>query len=97
MESNINPFPSELNQESRLRQDISPSPSGPAITQSDELSRMGEVRSELGESYVDGKVSRGRPSIGPSNSQREREEEEGVGGVMDMLAQIYGTRAPRMI
>lgn len=97
MESNINPFPSELDQESRLRQDMSSSPSGPTITYSDELSREGEVRSELGESYVDGKVSRGRPSVGPSNSQREEGGVVPDGGVMDMLAQIYGTRAPRMI
>ena len=95
MESNINPFPSELNQESRIRQEPG---SQATIAQSDELSREGEMGSELGESYVDGaKAPRSRPSIGPSNSQREENAVVPEQGVMDLLAQIYGTRGPRMI
>ena len=98
-DSNINPFPlEETVQQSSDRQESGISTSVASdIHRSDEISRAGEVRSELGESYVDGKVQRGRPSVLPSSGPRE----EGVdaiedGGMLGLLAQIYGTRAPRL-
>ena len=98
-DSNINPFPlEETVQPSSDRQGSGISTSVASdIHRSDDLSRAGEVRSELGESYVDGKVQRGRPSVLPPSGPRE----EGVdaiedGGMLGLLAQIYGTRAPRL-
>ncbi|KAL6300502.1 APG9-domain-containing protein [Sparassis latifolia] len=48
-----------------------------------------EVSSALGESYVVGDTHRGQPSVGQSQSQEEDELEDG--GVLGLLAQIYGT------
>lgn len=47
---------------------------------------------ELGESYVDGVARRTKP-YGVSQSQQEEEEELEDGGVLGLLAQIYGRNA----
>jgi autophagy-related protein 9 len=57
-----------------------------------ELGADGVVDSELGESYVDGVVRRPKP-YGVSQSQQEEEEELEDGGVLGLLAQIYGRNA----
>lgn len=61
-------------------------PSESVIPEEDLVSDGGVV-SALGESYVDGK----RPQVGVSQSQREEDEELEDGGVLGLLAQIYGT------
>lgn len=99
-ESNINPFPLEETvqptssdkQESGINTSVASD-----IHRSDDLSRDDEVRSELGESYVDGKIQRGRPSVLPPSEPKD----DGIdtiedGGMLGLLAQIYGTRAPRL-
>ncbi|KAF8261690.1 autophagy protein Apg9-domain-containing protein [Lactarius quietus] len=55
----------------------------------------GDVRSALGESYVDGARRHARGGV--ARSMQEEEEELGAdGGVLGLLAQIYnGSRAPR--
>ena len=53
----------------------------------EDLVSDGGVVSALGESYVDGK----RPQISVSQSQKEEDEEMEDGGVLGLLAQIYGT------
>jgi len=60
----------------------------PAIPKA-ELAADGGVNSDLGESYVDGVSRRPRP-FGISQSQQEEEEELEDGGVLGLLAQIYG-------
>jgi len=65
-------------------------PSGPSgSTPTAELALDRRVDSELGESYVDGIVKRPKP-FGISLSQQEEEEELEDGGVLGLLAQIYG-------
>jgi len=63
-----------------------PSGSGELVADSE-----GDVRSTLGESYVDG--ARRHPRVtGVGRSIQEEEEEEGLGadgGVLGLLAQIY--------
>jgi autophagy-related protein 9 len=59
-----------------------------------ELEADGGVESELGESYVDGVVKRPKP-FGISQSQQEEEEELEDGGVLGLLAQIYGRKDHR--
>ena len=49
----------------------------------------GGVESDLGESYADGAPRRPKP-FGISQSQQEEEEELEDGGVLGLLAQIYG-------
>ena len=61
-------------------------PSESVIPEEDLVSDGGVV-SALGESYVDGK----RPQISVSQSQKEEDEEMEDGGVLGLLAQIYGT------
>jgi autophagy-related protein 9 len=72
-----------------------PVPSGVSGSGSGEIGAdsQGEVRSALGESYVDGarRHPRGGGGVG-ARSMREEEEEEGLGadgGVIGLLAQIY--------
>ncbi|EJD05712.1 APG9-domain-containing protein [Fomitiporia mediterranea MF3/22] len=89
-ESNINPFPSQIHQQ------------GQSVTvedtlRSNDLSREGEVHSELGESYVDGKMQRGRTNTLPSSSQRDESGPVEDGGMLGLLAQIYGTRGPGLL
>jgi autophagy-related protein 9 len=63
-----------------------PSGSGELVADS-----VGEVRSALGESYVDG-ARRHPRGVGPTRPIQEEEEEEGLGadgGVLGLLAQIY--------
>lgn len=57
-----------------------------------DLGGDGGVVSELGESYVDGVARRTKP-YGVSQSQQEEEEELEDGGVLGLLAQIYGRTA----
>ena len=66
-------------------------PNEPTHDQADE---GGEVGSELGDSYVDGKRSKGFTS-----PQDEGNEEDGLedGGVLGLLAQIYGTKGPARV
>ena len=63
-----------------------PPPNEPAHDQADDDA---EVGSELGDSYVDGKRFKGFTS-----PQDEGDEEDGLedGGVLGLLAQIYGTK-----
>ena len=73
-----------------------PSGSGELVADS-----QGDVRSGLGESYVDGarRYPRGGGGAGgglSARSMREEEEEEGIGadgGVLGLLAQIYSGTA----
>ncbi|KAL5529329.1 hypothetical protein ACEPAG_5314 [Sanghuangporus baumii] len=92
-ESTINPFPSD----SHHREERSMSPEDALRSQVD--TREGEVQSELGESYVDGKIQRGRASLSSPDSTIAREEDRPVedGGMLGLLAQIYGTRAPTLM
>ena len=63
-----------------------PSGSGELVADS-----VGEVRSALGESYVDG-ARRHPRGVGPTRPIQEEEDEEGLGadgGVLGLLAQIY--------
>lgn len=53
---------------------------------------QGEVRSALGESYVDGARRHPRGSVSARSSMQEEEDEDGLGeegGVLGLLAQIY--------
>ncbi|KAI5124310.1 hypothetical protein M0805_008918 [Coniferiporia weirii] len=93
-ESTINPFPTDAHLHSHSQE---PSSTDALSSHADDSTRDGEVRSELGESYVDGKVSRGRPSTTPSASQRNEDEQIEDGGMLGLLAQIYGTRGPQVI
>ncbi|RPD66515.1 APG9-domain-containing protein [Lentinus tigrinus ALCF2SS1-7] len=61
-----------------------------SVIPEEDLALDGGVGSTLGESYVDGR--RPRPSVGQSQ-QEEDEEELEDGGVLGLLAQIYGTGA----
>lgn len=54
----------------------------------EDLAADGGVGSMLGESYVDGRRPKG-PSV--AQSQQEEDEELEDGGVLGLLAQIYGT------
>lgn len=54
----------------------------------EDLAADGGVGSMLGESYVDGRRPRGPAA---SQSQQEEDEELEDGGVLGLLAQIYGT------
>ncbi|KAI0077122.1 APG9-domain-containing protein [Panus rudis PR-1116 ss-1] len=66
-----------------------PKPSVDAIPEED-LAADGGVGSTLGESYVDGRRPQpGTQSVG--QSQREEDEDLEDGGVLGLLAQIYGT------
>lgn len=76
-ESNINPFPDESTGDHFLQQ-----------TPND-----GEIKSDLGGSYVDGKVSRARPSSQPSASLQEENDVDNP-GMLTLLGQIYETRGP---
>lgn len=88
-----NPFPADEQHSSQVQASTDVFSSNPV---SDELTRNGEVHSELGESYADGKVTRDRPSAILPASQREDDQIED-GGMLGLLAEIYGTRAPRML
>ena len=61
-----------------------------SVIPEEDLAADGGVGSTLGESYVDGR--RPRPSIGQSQQEDDEEELED-GGVLGLLAQIYGTGA----
>ncbi|SRR6266851_452590 len=64
-----------------------PSGSGELVADSE-----GDVRSALGESYVDGAKRHARGVAGGARSIQEEEDEEGLGadgGVLGLLAQIY--------
>lgn len=61
---------------------------------SSDLADDGDVRSDLGGSYIDGKVNRARPSTRPSASQQTTDDNVEDGGMLGLLAEIYGTRAP---
>ncbi|CAL1705532.1 unnamed protein product [Somion occarium] len=60
-----------------------------SVIPEEDLMSDGGVGSTLGESYVDGR----RPQAGASVGQSQREEDEELedGGVIGLLAQIYGT------
>ena len=88
-----NPFPGDEPQLSQVQSSADVFTSNPIA---DELTRNGEIHSELGESYADGKVTRDRPSAPMPVSQHEDEQIEDD-GMLGLLAQIYGTRAPRML
>ncbi|KAI0362531.1 APG9-domain-containing protein [Trametes cingulata] len=60
-----------------------------SVIPEEDLAADGGVGSTLGESYVDGRKP--RPTV--SQSQQEEEEELEDGGVLGLLAQIYGTGA----
>ncbi|KAI0664761.1 APG9-domain-containing protein [Cubamyces menziesii] len=72
-----------------------PSGAGGSVAESvipeEDLAADGGVGSTLGESYVDGR--RPRPTVSQSQQQEEDEEELEDGGVLGLLAQIYGTGA----
>ena len=53
-----------------------------------------DVKSDLGESYVDGKVTRTRLSTRASASQPAADGTVEDGGMLGILAQIYGTKGP---
>jgi len=77
-ESQVNPF------SRRETNDIPP----------EDLAQDEDIRSELGESYVDGKVTRGR-STRQSNTREQNDDGKlEDGGMLGLLAQIYGTRGP---
>ena len=61
-----------------------------SVIPEEDLAADGGVGSTLGESYVDGR--RPRPSIGQSQQEDDEDELED-GGVLGLLAQIYGTGA----
>ena len=61
-----------------------------SVIPEEDLADDGGVGSTLGESYVDGR--RPRPGVGQSQQEEEEEELED-GGVLGLLAQIYGTGA----
>lgn len=63
-----------------------------SVIPEEELAADGGVGSMLGESYVDGRRP-GAGLAGPSQSQLDAEEELEDGGVLGLLAQIYGTGA----
>jgi autophagy-related protein 9 len=62
----------------------------------EDMQPTGEVRSELGESYVDGKVTRGQTSqpsvsaVQPEDGATSIED----GGMLNLLTHIYGTKGP---
>lgn len=60
----------------------------------EDLANDGGVGSELGESYVDGKVSRARTSSQPTASQERAADRVEDGGMLGLFAQIYDTRGP---
>ncbi|THH10276.1 hypothetical protein EW145_g1440 [Phellinidium pouzarii] len=93
-ELNINPFPIDTDSHSVMQTQASTDASSSNL---DGRTRDGEVRSELGESYVDGKVPCGRHSTLPSTSQRGDNDRIEDGGMLGLLAQIYGTKGPRGI
>ena len=62
-----------------------------SVIPEEDLAADGGVGSTLGESYVDGR--RPRPTVSQSQQQEEEEEELEDGGVLGLLAQIYGTGA----
>lgn len=55
----------------------------------EDLAADGGVGSMLGESYVDGRRPKGSSSV--AQSQQEEDEQLEDGGVLGLLAQIYGT------
>lgn len=65
---------------------------GKAIAEGGDGEGVGECISGLGESYVDGAVR--RPKLGQSQTQQQEEDEEFLadGGVLGLLAQIYGRK-----
>lgn len=97
VEDSTNPFPAPIDeheqQSSRVHASSDVFTANPI---SDELTRNGEVHSELGESYADGRVMRGRPNT-MEPSVRPEEEDVEDDGMLGLLAQIYGTRAPKML
>ena len=62
----------------------------------EDVEGVGEVQSALGESYVDGKVTRGQASQPPTLSIQREDSAESIedGGMLNMLTQIYGTKGP---
>jgi len=64
-------------------------PPSTSIIPEEELAPDGGVGSMLGESYVDGK----RPSAGGQSQMQDEDEGLDDGGVLGLLAQIYGTGA----
>jgi autophagy-related protein 9 len=69
--------------------ELAPPPShGDEEILNEDMAADGEVGSELGDSYVDGKRSKAYPS------QDDGDEDDGMddGGVLGLLAQIYGTK-----
>ena len=64
----------------------------------DELEQTGEVRSELGDSYIDGKPSRVRAQASFGASQQDVEDPLLTdGGVLRLLGQIYGSALPARV
>lgn len=75
---------------------VNPFPHTNDDIQPEDVERDGDVRSELGDSYVDGKVPRGRTSQ-PSTLSVQREGGTTSiedGGMLNLLTQIYGTKGP---
>ena len=80
------------------RSDFDPRPfeekdKGKAATEADDEERVEEGISGLGESYVDGTAKRPK-LLGLSQTQQQEEDEELLadGGVLGLLAQIYGRK-----
>ena len=70
-----------------------PKPKDPDDIPPEDYMEDGGVGSELGESYVDGKVVRGRV-VQQSTGQTLENDQAGEGGMLGLLTQIYGTRVP---
>ncbi|KAF8136485.1 putative transmembrane protein [Boletus edulis] len=69
-------------------------PPAPSSVQDEGRAVGGEVDSTLGDSYVDGNTNGTKPYESQQEGVGEEEELED-GGVLGILAQIYGTRGPR--
>ncbi|KAH8117210.1 APG9-domain-containing protein [Phellopilus nigrolimitatus] len=92
LESTINPFPVDPHAHAQTQE--------PAIVVAEplaasEFAHKDEVRSELGDSYVDGKITRGRHIAQPSTSQHTEDDQVEVGGITGMLAHAF-ERVPRI-
>jgi len=64
---------------------------------SDELDQTGEVGSELGDSYIDGKPSRVKTQSGFASQHDDEDPLLADGGVLRLLAQIYGSALPARV
>ncbi|TDL25003.1 APG9-domain-containing protein [Rickenella mellea] len=76
----------------RVSSPLERTPTASQAIHSDDIGADGGFGSELGESYVDGHT---RAGTQPHASQQEDEEVLDDGGMLGLLAQIYGTKGAR--